>query len=156
MTLWIKLAIIGIVLGSLYTGHVYLVHNAVEDAKAVQKAEFDREILENIIRSNKVTSNIKQETEELIIKKNEKITNITRERNRLNRLLKDRPSRPSNPSTLPPTSGSSCTGRELYRTDGEFLTGEAARAERIMEERNFYYEQYEQARKKIDELNRTK
>lgn len=45
-----------------------------------------------------------------------------------------------------------CTGAELYREDGEFLTGEAARAERIRVERDHLYEQYERARQKLDAL----
>lgn len=46
-----------------------------------------------------------------------------------------------------------CTGRELYREDAEFLTREAARAEQLIEERDYYYNAYEDARLKLEALN---
>ena len=39
---------------------------------------------------------------------------------------------------------------ELYREDGGFLIEEAARGDRIRVERDFYYEQYENARRKLE------
>lgn len=47
----------------------------------------------------------------------------------------------------------SCTGAQLYREDGEFLAREAARAERILTERNFYYEKYEEVRMMLERLD---
>lgn len=38
---------------------------------------------------------------------------------------------------------------EFYREDGEFLAREAARAERVLKERDFYYERYEETRKAL-------
>lgn len=65
--------------------------------------------------------------------------------------LRKRPQRPSSPdSSLPPSNPSSCTARELYREDAEFLTREAARAESVLIERDYYYKQYEDARKIIN------
>ncbi len=46
-----------------------------------------------------------------------------------------------------------CTGRELYREDAEFLTREAARAEQLIGERDYYYQAYEDARVKLEQLN---
>lgn len=43
-----------------------------------------------------------------------------------------------------------CTGRELSREDAEFLAGEAARAERIVKERDYYYGEYERARQAVE------
>lgn len=46
--------------------------------------------------------------------------------------LRDRPARPGAGSVPGDTGiGSGCTGRELYRPDGEFLTRLAARADRL-------------------------
>jgi hypothetical protein len=69
-------------------------------------------------------------------------------------LIRELHTRPSRSTTTPDTP--SCTGRELYREDGEFLAREAARAEKIIKERDFYYEQYEEARKALERLQNGK
>lgn len=65
--------------------------------------------------------------------------------------LRNRPSR-SGPETT--ETRKTCTGAELYREDGLFLAREAARAERITKERDFYYEQYERARAALESAQR--
>lgn len=60
--------------------------------------------------------------------------------------LRNRANRPAslpNPTNPPAT----CTGAQLYREDGEFLAGEAARAEQVRIERDYYYDNYERVRK---------
>lgn len=47
---------------------------------------------------------------------------------RLTRSLRDRPERPASGVPTSAASGMACTGAQLYRADGEFLAGEAARA----------------------------
>lgn len=47
-----------------------------------------------------------------------------------------------------------CTGAELSREDAEFLAGEAARAEAVLKDRDFYYKRYEDARNKVEKLNK--
>lgn len=66
--------------------------------------------------------------------------------------LRKRPQRQPTQNHPPtPSTTTSCTGAELYREDGEFLAGEAARAERVLTERNYYYEQYENARRQLEQ-----
>lgn len=71
--------------------------------------------------------------------------------------LRNRPSRPdsiaSGTSQTPndPVRGTACTARELYYEDAEFLTREAARAESVLIERNYYYSRYQTVK---DQLNR--
>lgn len=61
--------------------------------------------------------------------------------------LRKRPTRPSQAgSSATARSTGSCTGSELYREDAEFLAGEAARADKVTIERDYYYERYEDAR----------
>lgn len=62
--------------------------------------------------------------------------------------LRKRPTRPTQTgsSTTAKTTGS-CTGAELYRDDAEFLAGQAALADKVVIERDFYYERYESARR---------
>jgi hypothetical protein len=67
--------------------------------------------------------------------KDREIRNLNARTTALTNSLRDRSERPE-ASTLPntPTNGSTatgCTGKELYRADGEFLSREAARADEI-------------------------
>ncbi len=41
------------------------------------------------------------------------------------------------------TTGPACTGAELYRSDGEFLARESARAQRILAEREYCHDRYD-------------
>lgn len=65
--------------------------------------------------------------------------------------LRNRPSRPKH--LVVTEVRETCTGRELYREDAEFLTREAARAEQLIGERDYYYNAYEDARLKLEALN---
>lgn len=69
--------------------------------------------------------------------------------------LQDRPARSSG-GNIAGASGSrkACTGRELYREDGTFLAREAAAAEKMRVERNFYYDNYNNARIELEALKR--
>jgi len=79
-------------------------------------------------------------------------TNDTRIK-QLNRELLNRPQR-SDPVTS--ETGNSCTGARLYRDDAEFLTWYSAQTERLREERDYYYERYEHARKELERLKNGK
>ena len=46
-----------------------------------------------------------------------------------------------------------CTGTGLYREDAEFLTREAARAEKVRIERDYFWQQYENAGLELEKLN---
>jgi hypothetical protein len=80
--------------------------------------------------------------------RDEKDAKINLINSQLNTVLVSLHNRPSRPETITSDSPSSqaCTGRELYREDGEFLAREAARAERVLAERDYYYQQYEEVR----------
>lgn len=45
--------------------------------------------------------------------------------------LRNRPERPADPASSAGASSAGCTGAELYKPDGNFLVGEAARADQI-------------------------
>lgn len=83
--------------------------------------------------------------------KDVKITSIERNLRSDIERLRNREVRP-NVVTITETR-ETCTGTGLYREDAEFLTREAARAERIREERDFYWQQYENARLELEKLN---
>lgn len=62
--------------------------------------------------------------------------------------LRKRPTRPTQTGSSTITSASSaCTGAQLYRDDAEFLARQAALADQVVIERDFYYERYESARR---------
>jgi len=57
--------------------------------------------------------------------------------------LRNRPMRPATVASAQPA----CTGAGLYRDDSEFLARLAERAEQVKIERDYYYGQYEAARR---------
>ena len=146
----VKLAFIGVLLGGLYGGHLYLVDKAVDAKEQAMKQEFHKQMLDSIADATRTEDKLRNSLNKKIQERDKQIANITAEHARLNRMLNTRPSREDNPSTsLPATS---CTGSQLFREDGEFLTGEAARADTVVEERNLYYNAYIEAQKQLQDL----
>lgn len=85
-------------------------------------------------------------------KENEKIR-IAAERDALAISLRNRPDRPTaRPGATTPVAAAcpGATGAELYRADGEFLAGEAARADNLRAALGQCYAQYEAARAVIN------
>ena len=95
------------------------------------------------------------ESFKLTEKKNAQIKNINSQLNATVSELRKRPSRIefSSNSSSNASNTSPCTGAQLSREDGEFLAGEAARAQVLVAERDYYYNLYEQARIKLNERN---
>ena len=158
MSLTYKLIAILFVLGAL-VGLFFLERNSAID-KAVQaaKTELNKEYSEKLEKANKEAKKAQDDFVAFHLNelqdKDEKIKSITDERDRLVSSLSNRPKRsPSANNPISPKDSPSCTGRELYQEDGEFLAREAARADKLIEERDFYYRQYEKARLMLEELN---
>lgn len=58
--------------------------------------------------------------------------------------LRQRPERPAGGvAAADPAAGKACTGAELYRPDAEFLVREAARAQRVLTERDACHSAYD-------------
>lgn len=133
----IILAIIAALLGL----HYYDRGKAVERAKNEMVSSYNKALLEKIEQSQRAEDEIRNQSKQLIDKKDEKIKLLGNSVKRLNGLFYNRPQRPLDHSinTLPSPS---CTGRELFREDGEFLTREASRADRVVIERDYYYREY--------------
>lgn len=127
--------------------HMYSKDKAVEQ----YKQERDTQDLIAITRTERANEALEASTRKELERKDEKINRISVESDAAIERLRNRPSRPNNDS--PPEDRRSCRGTELYREDAEFLTREAARAERIREERDYFWQQYENARVKLGELN---
>jgi hypothetical protein len=84
--------------------------------------------------------------------KDNEIRNLNARAAALTNSLRDRPSRTATiASTVPSSTGLSCpaltcTGAELSREDGEFLAGEASRADELRAALKQCYKQYESVR----------
>lgn len=128
-----------------------LVWHYVDKRNAIQRvhAEYTLKAYKNAEQTNKTTIELLNSSLVDLQKKDNEIKRITILHDNLAERLRNRPSRNSSTTS---EARKTCTGAELYREDGLFLAGEAARAERIIKERDFYYEQYERARQRIESL----
>ena len=123
------------------------------------KAQAVNEVVE---QAEKASKDYKERTERVqktldashrlaLKEKDVKITSIERNLRSDIERLRNREVRP-NVVTITETR-ETCTGTGLYREDAEFLTREAARAEKVLTERNYYWQQYENARLELEKLN---
>lgn len=147
MLKWVNAIVLAIVVGLGAAYHFKEINEL--------KAEHTQQLQAAKDAAEKAEKDIEDQSAQLIKEKDEKISSLNGRVNALTRSLQQRAKRDSSVN-LPPQVGETCTGAQLFREDGEFLAGEAARADQLAIERDFYYEQYEQARKRIDEFNRAK
>lgn len=136
-----------VVLAALWAFHEYDKAQAVQEVRKELVAK-SKEYAE---KTDKATKALEASLRSESAQKDAKIDSINRQLADTIKRLRDRPVRPSVVTVT--EIREACTGAQLYREDGEFLAREAARAERILEERNFYWQQYENARVKLEELN---
>lgn len=135
------------VLVALWAFHEYDKAQAVQEVRKELVAK-SKEYAE---KTDKATKALEASLRLESVQKDAKIDSINRQLADTIKRLRDRPVRPDVVTVT--EIREACTGAQLYREDGEFLAREAARAERILEERNFYWQQYENARVKLEELN---
>lgn len=142
-----KIIALGLVLASLWAFHEYDKAQAIADVRK-ELISKSKEYAERTERATEaLEASLRLESKQ----KDDKIAVIERNLRSSIERLRERPVRP-NVVTITEIR-ETCTGAQLYREDGEFLAREAARAERILKERNFYWERYEDARVKLEELN---
>lgn len=113
-------------------------------------ANLEKEYAQNVAaayeQTRKIEAALTQKIEKIERKKNGEIANVNaRLRVALNE-LSERTSRIT--TSTNPTDCEGTTGRELSREDAEFLTREAARAERLRQALGACYVQYEEVIKK--------
>jgi hypothetical protein len=96
---------------------------------------------------------MQQTADRLRQEKDLEIRNLNARSAALTNSLRDRSSRPADPVSAVPGAASNgpaptgCTGKELYRPDGEFLAREAARADELRIALKQCHAQYETIRK---------
>ena len=123
-------------------------HNAIIKAKAEVELTYQKSVTAAVEKAVATERILKEQSFKTIEKKDEQLKTIqSRLSNTLSELQyrKKRESSTTNSST--PSNTSACTGAELYREDAEFLAREAARAEGVLKERDYYYSEYENARR---------
>lgn len=133
--------------------HVYDKHKAVQEAITATTSDLnkkhDKALALAAKEAQKASNDLQDKANKDRNTKDEKIRTLSTKLDTALSRLQHRPSRPKDlPNDTPVIQA--CTARELYREDGEFLAREAARAESILIERDYYYNAYEEVRKKIN------
>lgn len=149
MLMWIRIAIVSAVFAALIGFHL----NAIEKAEDRVNKKWEAAELQKDLERQEKEKTILDNALALEREKNEEITKLNLTVNGLRYSLRNRPSRETIVYRDNPGIVQACTGAELSREDGEFLAGEAARAQSLVVERDYYYKQYEQVRNKLNESN---
>jgi hypothetical protein len=145
------LAISGASLGGYYKG------NSTGMAKVQQQWDNDKAVQYEAYAQAQEAARVKEQSlqaqaDRLREEKDNEIRNLNARAAALTNSLRDRPSRTATiASTVPSSTGLSCpaltcTGAELSREDGEFLAGEASRADELRAALKQCYKQYESVR----------
>lgn len=154
----VKLCIILVLLSSLYFWHVSTLKIAVNKAVIEIKSESLKQNLVLQGKSLKSQLELQSKFDNIQKDKDAKIKNLDYRVASLSDSLRKRPNRPEagrvpgNPRVEESEAGA--TGAQLYRQDGEFLTGEASRAELIRVELLGCYRSYDDVKKKLDDFKR--
>ena len=145
---------------ALYAGHRGIVNSEVKEAVAISQTAMQKDYQDKLLAE---ASKARKREEKLELNalalekvKDDEINRINGKLDAALISLRNRPSRPStpnNPQDAPIVEA--CTARELFREDAEFLTREAARADQILAERNYYYQRYESVRKELNGIDAT-
>lgn len=141
-----RLIAFGLAAATVVTGYLLWEHRI--DARGYARAVAEQtvrnlEIARNGLRAIEKTITAQQELNDANETKDrahaDVLANIVGERDRLLVSLRNRPTRPPEGAAhavdaAAAEPATSCTGAALYREDGEFLAGEAARADRVLAE----------------------
>lgn len=133
----------GLIAVAFFLGFVWHNHE-VNKAVYVTSLEYEARITEMQVEAQEASTKIRENVIKQLAIKDAKFEAINTEYNALLDSLRKRPSREDSPPN-PARDCSSATGAELSKEDAGFLAGEAARAERILNERDYYYQIYSDA-----------
>lgn len=162
---WIYTAVY---VGSILAASLYYQHHekvAVKEAVtvAVQHntdmlvAQYTKKLAEADAKFKQQTADMQEAANKQKVSKDEQLKAVDTKLAAALVELRNRPSRSDPPSTTQiandPVRGAACTGAELYREDGEFLKREAARAESVLIERNYYYSRYITVQEQMNRAN---
>ena len=143
------LAIGAAAVGGYHTGRdsgMAEVQQAWDKEKTAQYAQYAKAMEESV----EIQQQLQMGADKLRQEKDREIRDITARNTALANSLRDRQSRSASPAS--PVSGaassgpSACTGKELYREDGEFLVRIAREADELRAALKQCYKQYESVR----------
>lgn len=137
-------------LGALIAGGWYIHTSAVNNVRV----ELLEQHAKNLTRMADATIALQTQKDQSYAQLQSKLRNSDARVKLLTDELRNRPERGTAPITTCP--GAASTGAGLYRDDAEFLTWYSAQTQRLVEERDYYYERYEDARKQIERLKNGK
>lgn len=150
---------IGILIGlcaASYGLHVYLEHKAVTTAITTTTTTITGKYQAQVLAANKKAADANASMAAFKSKadndKQVAVQAIDTKYAALVSSLQQRPTRAdlsSSVSTAVARARASCTGTGLYRDDAEFLAGYSALAAKAIVDRDYYYGQYENARRTI-------
>ena len=125
------------------------VQQAWDNEKTAQYAQYAKAMEESV----EIQQQLQMGADKLRQEKDREIRDITARNTALANSLRDRQSRPApNTSSMSSTASvesSACTGKDLYREDGEFLVGIAREADELRAALKQCYAQYDAARQTV-------
>lgn len=144
------MALIGLMYGTHKVIVYRAVHKAVAETKATMNAEYNKKLLEASELAREREQSMVSSAEKIRKDKDAQIASLNSRVSSLLSELRQRPQRPS-PTESPaaPSTRKGATGAELYREDGVFLAGEAARADKLRAALEQCYRQYDAVRQSL-------
>lgn len=155
MSIWIKLALIAGFFAAAMGWHQYdkitSVRAAIKATEISMNAEYNEKLSKAKELAKEAERSLQKEKDAALERKTNEIKDIN---NKLDSALSSLQYY-KECATSPGTNSNSkirtaCPGAELSREDAEFLIREAARAEKVLKERDYYYGNYEKARKRLE------
>ena len=144
-------AIVAMALGFHYMDKKAAVDKAVVQTQISLNKEYQKRLDEAGRLAREKENKISSDGIKIQKNKDDKIKQLNSDLQFALDVLRSRPERASASNTSDnPGDSKACTGRELFREDAQFLTREAARADEVVIERDFYYDKYEALRKNIN------
>ena len=135
------LALVAALLGVHYWSQGVAVRDAVKIATADLNKDWQAKVDEDKVKSDEAQLELEETHYEELQARNKAFLDVNGKLNATIVSLRNRPTR-TEYIALNPEAGNTCTGRELPREDGEFLAGEAASAQKVVAERDYYYNEY--------------
>ena len=155
MNPWLILGAV-LAIGAAATGGYYVgkddgkaeIQQAWDKDKAAQYAQYAKAMEESVEKQQQ----LQMGADRLRQEKDREIRDVTARNTALANSLRERQTRPAQTSSVSSTASvgsSACTGKELYREDGEFLVRLAREADELRVALKQCYAQYEAARQTV-------
>ena len=152
-----KLAIVLIVLASLFAWHKHEVSLAVVQATSQIELQYAKEKFKLIDKAQTETFALRDQVDAITKDKNAKIKTLDGRVAALTRSLSERPDRPTGNDSIPGSTSNAestqgATGLRLYRPDSIFLTRLSGETAELQTELKACYRQYDEVKIKLDKF----